>query len=123
MRAATMPFGRYRGVPLEEVPRAYLRWLLDEVDLREPLLTRVEREYRRRRQRHRRGAAPTLPLALPPALRATAAEIVTTGFRALALKRHPDHGGSHEGMLALQRAREAMERLLGAGWQRTGRRT
>jgi len=109
-----MPFGRYRGVPLEEVPLSYLRWLLRELALREPLLTYVERECRRRNgRRHRhRAASPTTSLAFPPALRATAAEIVTTGFRVLALKRHPDHGGRHEEMLDLQRAREALERLV-----------
>ena len=117
MTAATMPFGRYRGMPLKDVPLGYLRWLLDEVDLREPLLTGVERECRRRsRPRHdrRRTAAPTPPAALSAELRATAVEIVTTGFRALALRRHPDVGGSHENMLDLQEAREALERLIGA---------
>jgi Putative quorum-sensing-regulated virulence factor len=38
-----MPFGKYRGMPLAEVPMGYLRWLLDHVELRPPLLGHVHR--------------------------------------------------------------------------------
>jgi hypothetical protein len=37
-----MPFGKHRGKPVAELPLGYLRWLVDNVDLREPLLSAVE---------------------------------------------------------------------------------
>jgi hypothetical protein len=114
--AARMPFGKFKGALLRELPDDYLCWLRSECDLREPLRMRVEREYQRRirpHERHRRSASPA-PAALPPTMRETAIEIVRAGFRALAQRRHPDHGGRHEQMLELSMVREALERLLGA---------
>jgi pyrimidine deaminase RibD-like protein len=40
-----------------------------------------------------------------------AREIIATGYRALALKRHPDKGGSHQEMLALNHAHEWLKEL------------
>ncbi len=39
-----MPFGKFRGRELEELPDSYLDWLIRSVDLREPLLSAVHRE-------------------------------------------------------------------------------
>ncbi len=39
-----MPFGKYRGWELEELPDSYLEWLISSVSLREPLLSAVHRE-------------------------------------------------------------------------------
>jgi hypothetical protein len=36
-----MPFGKHRGTAIAEIPVAYLKWLADTVDLREPLRTVV----------------------------------------------------------------------------------
>ena len=36
-----MPFGRYRGRPIIDVPMDYLAWLAGNVELREPLRTAV----------------------------------------------------------------------------------
>ena len=44
-----MPFGRWRGTPLCEVPPDYLRWLVSLPNLRDPLLTAVRVEVKRRR--------------------------------------------------------------------------
>lgn len=114
MTVATMPFGKFRGMRLRDLPDDYLCWLRSLDTLREPLRMQVEREYQRRINLHdrQRRSAP-VPAALPPALRETAIEIVRAGFRALALQRHPDHGGRHEQMLELTVVREALERLLG----------
>lgn len=109
MKPARMPFGRFKGSLLRELPDSYLCCLRDDCDLHEPLRMRIRPRDRRRR----RAEAATAVVALPPALRATAVEIVNSGFRMLALKRHPDHGGSHEAMLKLQAAKEALERLAG----------
>jgi hypothetical protein len=44
-------WGRYRGVPLAEVPRPYLVWLLEHVDLEEPTDWPTRRELRRQVRR------------------------------------------------------------------------
>jgi hypothetical protein len=43
-----MPFGRFRGTRLENLPDFYLGWLLRLPDLRDPLLGAVRDEARRR---------------------------------------------------------------------------
>lgn len=43
-----LPFGKYRGTPLEDVPDEYLLWLGTLHDLRNPLLTHVLHEMARR---------------------------------------------------------------------------
>jgi hypothetical protein len=41
-----------------------------------------------------------------------AEEIIDTGYKTLAIKRHPDHGGSAEQMVALNTARVGLRRIL-----------
>ena len=38
-----MPFGKYKGLYLEEIPLNYIKWLLTETQLREPLKQEVEK--------------------------------------------------------------------------------
>jgi uncharacterized protein (DUF3820 family) len=44
-----MPFGKFKGSPLEEIPDQYLLWLGKNVELREPLLSGVGLEFNKRR--------------------------------------------------------------------------
>ena len=83
-----MPFGRHKGAPLEDLPDAYLQWLHGLTDLREPLRSGVDAEWR-----VRFGAtASTLPVLAAEA-RPMVEELIAVGFRALAHQHHPDHGG------------------------------
>jgi hypothetical protein len=68
-----MPFGRYRGRLLSEVPDAYLKWLYG-IELDEPLRASVAREWARRsaggvapkrRRARREREAPAQPLLAP----------------------------------------------------------
>jgi hypothetical protein len=101
-----MPFGRHCGRPLDELPDDYLDWLTS-ISLREPLKTHVQREVRRRRAIGDAGH-------IPQDLRETAIEIVARGYRALSRERHPDAGGSHDGMIDLVKARDALRALVEA---------
>lgn len=43
-----IPFGKYRGIPIEQIPDDYLLWLSALTDIRQPLLGAVLREMGRR---------------------------------------------------------------------------
>lgn len=44
----TMPFGKFKGTPLQDLPSEYLFWLCCLDDLRQPLLGHVLKEMSRR---------------------------------------------------------------------------
>jgi hypothetical protein len=92
-----MPFGRYRGALLDQLPDDYLAWLLTLDDLREPLRSAVAREANRRRThewRHETSAR----LACCPAPDVAEA-LIGAGLRSLSRRYHPDAGGTHEQMI------------------------
>jgi Putative quorum-sensing-regulated virulence factor len=116
-----MPFGKYKGEPLSDLPDDYLQWVLDNCELREPWRWRIEDEYQSRqfgggarRERWESWGSQSAPgpAGLPAAMRATACEIVRAGYRAVALRRHPDRGGRHEAMVELNAVRDALLRLF-----------
>jgi hypothetical protein len=92
----TLPFGRYRGWRLADIPDEYLSRLLDW-DLKDPLRSAVYHEVD-----VRFGGAPREPeqpaaasrLALRPDQVALAQRVWDAGYRALALRAHSDAGGS-----------------------------
>ncbi len=47
-QAPAMPFGRFKGTPLKELPSEYLLWVGCLDDLRQPLLGHVLKEMARR---------------------------------------------------------------------------
>jgi hypothetical protein len=94
-----MPFGRYRGWPLDELPDDYLSWVFSLDDLREPLRSAVEREWRARF-----GYSTTALVPLPRDAVPVADELVTAGYRALTRQHHPDAGGDHRTMTLVNTA-------------------
>lgn len=91
-----MLFGKFRGVELGAVPDDYLCWLATLPQLRDPLLTEVNREISRRafeaQQSDSGEPCPDAELA---------AELIGVGLRVLAKKFHPDIGGDHARMVRL----------------------
>jgi putative quorum-sensing-regulated virulence factor len=52
-----MPFGRWRGFQIEDLPTEYLIWLAKRVDLSEPLRSEVQFELIRRKREQGQIAA------------------------------------------------------------------
>lgn len=99
-----MPFGKHRGQPVESLPCDYLLWLAT-IDLRSPLLEAVTNEL------HRRERPSTAPMApRPPGDRL--ADVIQAWYRHLAMKYHPDRGGSNAAMAAVTDGHEALVTLL-----------
>jgi hypothetical protein len=102
-----MPFGKFQGVPVADLPYTYLQWLYDLGDeLREPLRTAVHREWRRRFDRD--YAEPEEEDGEADLFR----ELIEAGYKALALKFHPDRGGTIEAMTRLNLLMEKLRRRV-----------
>ena len=99
-----MPWGKYRGEPIAELPTSYLAWVLDETNIGEPHRSAIREELAERLDlapevRH----VPIQPPAEPASVfRAMVAE----GYKTLTLKHHPDRGGD---LVAMQRVNAARD--------------
>lgn len=116
--AVKMPFGKYKGGDLEDIPDDYLLWVLDNCELRSPTLRRAIHERlgldwepddeEEPTVGWGRTAAPPPP---PPssgapvaAIRAAVLDAVKQWHRRAALTHHPDRGGSVATMQAINAA-------------------
>ncbi|MBI1917788.1 MAG: DUF3820 family protein [Planctomycetes bacterium] len=119
MSSLKMPFGKYKGKRLSKLPTDYLVWCRDKCDnLTDELRAAVEEELADRsdtpQEEAAEQAAPT-EVSRPPKvspLGQTLAGDVRMLFRNLALKYHPDRGGSHEAMRALNEFHDQLQELL-----------
>jgi hypothetical protein len=101
----SMPFGKYKGRPLQDLPASYLRWVLRECDLRpwlEDAIRRVLAGTDRQREWRRE---PEPGVDVPE-------DLIARWYRTLVMKWHPDRGGSTEAMQAVNDARELLVELL-----------
>jgi hypothetical protein len=110
-----LKFGKHKGRPLEDIPFDYLTWVLREVE-RLDYWTRqaIEAELRRRiegtvdeRDNHGDGDAADCPRCK------AMAQALQKWFREMALKYHPDRGGSNEVMVALGQVHDSLKELMG----------
>lgn len=85
-----MPFGKYRGRPVDELPDDYVEWLLEQEWLKPSLRVAILE----RNEKH--------PLD----------RVLAKWQSTMALKFHPDRGGSHEAMLAVNEGAELFRRLI-----------
>jgi hypothetical protein len=107
-----MPFGKYRGWPLANVPAAYLAWAVDIA--REPLRTDIEVELYARQ-----GPDADLAQAAGGIDPGAALELVELGRKAAARKHHPDVTGGDAGRLAILNS--TADRLLALFGERESR--
>ena len=103
----TMRFGKYRGWRIAELPDDYVDWLFELRDLHEPLRSAVDREWHKRFDDDAEDDSAE-PEEFPDEEAALFRELIEAGYRALALKLHPDRGGS---TAAMQRLNALMNRL------------
>ena len=104
-----IPFGKYRGSKLTELPGHYIRWLLRQEWLEEPLAGALRDEFERRQRRAEEICQQRL---LTGEVQKVATEIVKVGYKQMAMKFHPDSGGSHEGFLTLGQAKTLLDAYL-----------
>lgn len=97
-----MPFGKHRGRPIEDIPTAYLKWLLT-IELYDVLRNAVEEELELRREGFDRRRQQPPP---PPTVD------VAAWYRRLSMRFHPDRGGSKDAMQAINAARELLEDMM-----------
>jgi hypothetical protein len=88
-----MPWGKYRGFAISDIPESYLRWVLDNCT----------------------GLTPTLRAAIAAILEHSGdlpTSLADAWYRRLAMEFHPDRGGSHEAMKAVNRGRDLLLSLV-----------
>lgn len=113
-----MPFGKYKGRLLSEIPTEYLVWLRT-IELRPFLRDAVATEWTRRHADSSGGASSRG--APEVAVRQMADTLVTQGYRVLAHAHHPDRGGSLVRMQEVNAAVAWLRRVTrpkGTGWFR-----
>jgi Putative quorum-sensing-regulated virulence factor len=101
-----LQFGKYKGMDAADVPPDYLKWL-------ERTQTASLRELRA--QMRRLGlttSEDTTVVYRTAGLTPAQLEMMETGYRHLAQRRHPDHGGSNEAMRGLNDAIGAARRSV-----------
>jgi hypothetical protein len=126
-----MPFGKYRGEDLEDIASVdpgYLRWALANVEFRSPALKRAIREalvnedddegdgeFEAEEWKRRWAELETRYASLSDDLRdlerkAITPERLTSVYRKMAMRYHPDRGGSNEHMKVLNEVIEELRR-------------
>lgn len=109
-----MPFGKYKGKVLENLPVGYLDWVLDWMNSEESgwmshrraqLWDALDKEWERRK------SGPNGNLRLPPSAKRLLPEFILVGYKAMARRYHPDVGGTKDQMIALTELKKALEKL------------
>jgi Putative quorum-sensing-regulated virulence factor len=97
----TMPFGKFRGIELVDLPDDYLHWLYSLPDLRDPLRLAVEVEWAMRFEPEW-NPQDAFAHGLNDEELALLKRLIQTGYRGLATQFHPDLvGGDGREMRAL----------------------
>jgi hypothetical protein len=91
-----LKFGKYKDQDIKTVPDDYLAWL---IETQKKTLSEYQEEQERR-------------AALQDARRSWAERLIQAGYRALANKHHPDHGGNDNDMLQVTAAKEKLKTLV-----------
>jgi len=94
--AMIMTFGKHRGKRLENIPKDYLLWVLDNCSPQPTLLRAIKQ---------------VLGLSDEPTT-AISTDIVGPWYRKLAMEFHPDQGGTHQAMKVVNRCSELLAEMM-----------
>jgi hypothetical protein len=110
-----MPFGKYRGDDLDSIPKDYLVWLLDTVDLGPYLRMEVERlvivNGGRDDDKYEQGRRDGYAAGHADGWRAghdAAGLAVKQWYREASIQLHPDHGGDCRLMAIVNQLRDRL---------------
>lgn len=92
-----MPYGKYKGLALEQIPTTYLEWILKSM---KESAASIEDELEAREQQE----SATLSMAR---------RLIEAGYRQLAKQMHPDAGGDTAAMQELNGTVERLRRTVG----------
>jgi hypothetical protein len=106
-----MPFGKYKGMPLGEIPRDYLSWCVSTVhDLDFALEEAMYWELRRRPPGD--PGIPSSGREIQPVV-AKLEDRLKSWYRQTTLKYHPDRGGSNEIQAVVNDCYESLCAVIG----------
>ena len=104
-----MPFGKYRGTPVSDLPEQYVEWCLGNLDDLDPVICRAMKHRLSVVKGHRRRAA-SMPFSQSPLFSADFESMVEEWYRRASVKYHPSFGGSDEGLSVVN---DCYETLIG----------
>ena len=99
-----MSFGKYKGRDINDIPLSYLRWLIENVDILGP---RVRETIKARLGEQPRSTSPPPPPPSPSGFD----QVIRAWHRLMTKKYHPDRGGHHEAMVAVNDGAELFRDL------------
>ena len=102
-----IPFGKYIGAEISDVPHDYLCWVLNNLaSLRPDLRLAIED--------HLGSLRPPKPAPAPAPRPAPAVPVAAlqSVYREMSRRFHPDHGGSHDAMIAVNCVFERIRETL-----------
>jgi Putative quorum-sensing-regulated virulence factor len=112
-----MRFGKYKGRRLEDIPADYLQWVLDNAHPDGMLRRAIQERLSRLPPDLPRGESPYLrrflmKKSIEESFREKIRQALKAAYREMALRHHPDRGGSHEAMIAVNDLYERFEEIL-----------
>ena len=87
-----MPFGKHKGTCIDQLPASYIEWILENTDVDGWLRQQLEKSYEIQLYGGTNNGDPS--------------HVIKSAFQDCAKKWHPDKGGTHEAMVAVNEFHE-----------------
>ena len=87
-----MPFGKHKGTCIDQLPASYIEWILENTDVDGWLRQQLEKSYEFQLYGGTNNGDPS--------------HVIKSAYQTSAKKWHPDKGGTHEAMIAVNEFHE-----------------